>query len=230
MREFMAVPAENLVRAEGLTADQMALVECFAIGAHATRRAAIRPGEVAAVVGCGPIGLGAIQFASRAGARVIAIDGDTARLDYCKNALGLTNCVNARESDVAEALADLTGGDMPEVIFDATGNANAMEASIGLAAASGRVVFISLILGEIRFNDPDFHRRELTLMGSRNATLADFANVIAAKREGGIETKKFVTHRFAFAGGADGISQIAKPGSGAIKAIISMEGASAPPS
>ncbi|MEZ5300415.1 MAG: zinc-binding dehydrogenase [Verrucomicrobiales bacterium] len=223
MRERFAVPADLLIPADGLTEDQMAVVECLAIGAHAVRRATIEPGEVAAVVGAGPIGIGVLQFARRTGARVLAIDADPARLRYCRDALGIdaADCLDASGGEVGEALAARTGGDLPTAVFDATGSPAAMEASFRLPAASGRLVLVGLVQGRLSFDDPDFHRRELTLLSSRNATRQDFESVIAAFRAGELESDQFFTHRAAF--GDEMVERFpgwAARGSGVIKALV----------
>ena len=69
--------------------DQLALCECFAIGAHAVRRAQIRPGEQVLVIGAGPIGLGVMQFARLAGGSVLAMDISRERLDFAATQLDL---------------------------------------------------------------------------------------------------------------------------------------------
>ncbi|HWQ13785.1 MAG TPA: alcohol dehydrogenase catalytic domain-containing protein, partial [Roseiflexaceae bacterium] len=88
MREYLVVPAAKLHPAERLSFEQLALVETLAIGAHAVQRAALEAGEWALVIGAGPIGLAAMQFARLAGARVIALDVSARRLELCR-ALGL---------------------------------------------------------------------------------------------------------------------------------------------
>ncbi len=72
MAEYISVPSYALVKGEGLSYEQLALVEPLAIGAHGVRRAAIANGEFVLVIGAGPIGLGTMQFAKIAGANVIA--------------------------------------------------------------------------------------------------------------------------------------------------------------
>ena len=74
MAGLLAVPAAALVHGEGLSFDELALVEPLAIGAHGVRRASVQPGEFVLVIGAGPIGLGVMEFARIAGGQVIAID------------------------------------------------------------------------------------------------------------------------------------------------------------
>jgi 2-desacetyl-2-hydroxyethyl bacteriochlorophyllide A dehydrogenase len=194
MQEVLALPADLLIRADGLSLEQMALVENQAIGAHAVRRAAIEPGEYALVVGAGPIGLGVIQFAKAAGAEVIAMDIDEGRLRFCQEQLGVEQIIDARGDAIAH-LEEITSGDLPTVVFDATGNPQSMMNAFRYMAHGGRYVLVSLVEADITFYDPDFHRRETTLLSSRNATRQDFENVIHAMQTGLIRTDPLVTHR-----------------------------------
>ena len=83
-----------------------------------------------------------------------------------------------------ERLRELTGGDFFDLVFDATGNTAAMEQSFGWVAHGGTLVFVGVVRTDLRFSDPDFHKREMTLKGSRNATIEDFREVLAAIRSG----------------------------------------------
>ena len=82
MREFVTVPTYALIHGEGLSFDELALVEPLAIGAHGVRRAGVAPGEFVLVIGAGPIGLGTMEFARIAGATVIALDINEQRLQF----------------------------------------------------------------------------------------------------------------------------------------------------
>ena len=84
MQELLAAPVRLLHRSARLTLEQLALVETLGIGFHAVERAALSPGEAVVVVGAGPIGLAASQFALLAGARVAVLDTNQARLRFCR--------------------------------------------------------------------------------------------------------------------------------------------------
>ena len=197
MREFLKVPVSNLMPAEGLRMDQMATVECLNIGAHAVRRAELEPGETVAVVGTGPIGIGVIHFAKIAGARVIAVDINDGRLDYCQNVLEVDATVNALESPV-EALEELTQGDKPTVVFEVTGNKVSMEKSFEYVSHGGQLILVGLVKDSLSFDDPHFHKHELSLKSSRNGTKADLQFVIDSIRDGKVDTETFITHRSSF--------------------------------
>lgn len=187
MREYMAVPTNLLLKADGLTPEQAAIVECLCIGAHAVRRVCIVPGEFVLVIGAGPIGLGVMKFAKLAGAKVIALDINEDRLDYCKQWVPADYVVNAK-NDPAAKMKEITQGEFPTVVLDATGNAASMEQAAQYVAHTGRLIYVGLVKSRISFDDPDFHKRELSILSSRNATREDFEYVMESIRSGNIDT------------------------------------------
>src|SRR5258708_1048754 len=178
MREHIIVPTRKLHRSKKLTLDQLALVETLGIGCHAVDRARVEKGEWALVIGAGPIGLAVMQFALEAGANVVVLDVNQARLDFCKKTLGVPYTINAATEVALDRLRQLTSEELPTVVFDATGSPRSMNASFEYPAQGGRLVFVGLFQGDVTFNDPNFHRRELTLLASRNARSPDFERII----------------------------------------------------
>lgn len=221
-RERIVVPAAKLHASKKLTLDQLALVETLGIGAHAVDRAQLEAGETVLVIGTGPIGLAVIQFAHAAGAKVIAMDVNDARLQFCRETLGVAHTVNATVSDVVAELQTLTNGDLPTAVFDATGNPKSMMASFNYPAHGGRLVFVGLFQGDVTFNDPNFHKRELTLMGSRNARSADFPRIIELIESGKVDTTPWITHRAPFDAMPELFPSWVKPETGVLKAIIEL--------
>lgn len=220
MRERIAVPVTHLVPARGLTLDQAAMLEPLAIGAHAVRRSELKAGETALVIGAGPIGLGVMAFAKRRGATVIAMDINRERLAFCRDWARADHEASAGEQ-ANRQLAELTGGDFPAVVFDATGNAKSMAASFELAAHGGKLVFVGLVKADIAFHDPEFHKRELTLLASRNALREDFDEVTAAMLSGDVDADRYVTHRAAADEMIGRFGEWLKPESNVIKAVVS---------
>lgn len=223
MVEYLSVPSYSLVHGDGLTHDELALVEPLAIGAHGVRRANVQSGEVVLVVGAGPIGLGIMAFARIAGATVIALDINEARLDFCRTHLGVNHVINARTADVVRQLQVITNDDMPTVVIDATGSLRAIDTGFQYLAHGGRYVLVGLQKGNISVGHPDFHKREATLMSSRNATRADFEHVIANLKNGRIDPNSFITHRVAFGEVADSFASWLDPANGVIKAMVSLD-------
>ncbi|MBO3269090.1 zinc-binding alcohol dehydrogenase family protein [Hymenobacter defluvii] len=223
MTELLGVPAAALVHGNSLTFDELALVEPLAIGAHGVRRAGVQPGEFVLVVGAGPIGLGVMEFARIAGAHVIALDLNEQRLSFCRSALGVTHTINAGNADVAEQLRHITYGDMPTVVIDATGSQRAINNAFQYLAHGGRFVLVGLQKGDISFSHPEFHKREATLMSSRNATRADFEHVLHAMHQGLVQPTTYITHRVPFGQAKDVFASWLDPATGVIKAMIEVE-------
>ncbi|MEO8241825.1 MAG: zinc-binding alcohol dehydrogenase family protein [bacterium] len=221
MAEFLNLPVQNLIRADGLTADQAASVEFLAIGAHAVRRSGLGPGARVLVVGAGPIGIGAALFARVAGGRVTIVDRDPQRLRLVSEATGIADLMLADEN-IATAVAQATAGDGFDVVFDATGNQASMEASFAHVAHGGVMVLVGLLKARISFDDPEFHRREMSLMASRNATQADFDHVIAAIRGGQVDVGRLITHRTTLAKVAEDLPFWAADKTGLIKAMVEL--------
>lgn len=219
LAEYLAVPRGFVRKVEGVNLDEAAMVEFLAIGAHAVRRARIEPGQSALVVGAGPIGIAAALFARLAGARVTVLDGREDRLAFCAEHLGVERTV-ALEERMGETLSALTDGAFFDVVFDATGNAQAMERGFRFIAHGGSYVLVSIVRGEIRFSDPEFHKRETTLLSSRNATEEDFETVMKAMREGLVPDAALATHRLALAEVPAGFHRLLDPAEGVIKAIV----------
>ena len=215
---LLAVPQVNLIRAQGLTVDECASVEFLSIGAHAVRRGAATGRDRVLVVGAGPIGLGVALFAAASGAEVAVLDRSAER---AATAEAITGAVAIRaEGDPAEAVGAVTGGTGFDLVFDATGSQAAMEKGFEFVAHGGRYVLVSVIKDSVTFADPDFHRREMTLFGSRNATNEDFHWVMGAIRSGDVPIDRLITHRTSLGKAVDAIPVWATQKTGLIKALI----------
>lgn len=222
MREFIAVPSYSLIHGEGLGFDELALVEPLAIGAHGVRRAGVTQGEFVLVIGAGPIGLGTMEFARIAGGKVIALDINEQRLQFCKDKLGVSHTINAMDSDVLDQLKAITNGDMPTVVIDCTGNLRAINNAFQYMAHGARFVLIGLQKNEIVFSHPEFHKREGTLMSSRNATSEDFDHVVDSMKKGLVNPTNYITHRVGFDDIKDNFASWLDPKNGVIKAMVTI--------
>jgi 2-desacetyl-2-hydroxyethyl bacteriochlorophyllide A dehydrogenase len=219
LTEYLAVPAPFVHRADGLTMDQAAMLEFLAIGAHAVRRADVQAGQRVLVVGTGPIGMAALIFAGLRGGQVTALDTRVERVQFCREQLGAHAGVVIGPDDEAE-LARLTESEFFDVVFDATGNAKAMERGFRFIAHGGKYVLVSIVRDSISFSDPEFHKREATLLGSRNATMEDFQTVIDAMRAGRVPHAALNTHRLPLAGLPEQFKSLLDPAQGVVKAIV----------
>ncbi|MCF7675420.1 MAG: zinc-binding alcohol dehydrogenase family protein [Akkermansiaceae bacterium] len=217
------VPARKLHPGNDLSYDQLALVETLAIGYHAVQRGNPQAGETVLVIGAGPIGLACLEFLKLMdGVKVVVMDIVPGRLDFCAKHLGITHGIRFKPdgSHLAE-LEKLTDGNLADVIIDATGNPKSMSTCFDYAAFTGRVVYVGITTTDLTFpHAPVFHRRELTLLASRNAKPADFGAIIDLIRAGKIDTNVWITHRIGFDEVPDKFAQFTDPNLGAIKAII----------
>jgi 2-desacetyl-2-hydroxyethyl bacteriochlorophyllide A dehydrogenase len=219
MADFLCVPDDNLIDAGGVGLDEAAMAEFLAIGAHAVRRGEIAAGQKVLIVGAGPIGIACAIFAKARGAEVTMLDTRRDRLDFSRDTIGVDHVVSAGP-DTREALGALTSGDFFDCVFDCTGSAKAMNAGLLHVAHGGSYVLVSIVMGEIAFSDPEFHKRETTLLGSRNATRADFDAVFAMLRAGKIPTARLNTHRASLEQAPAAFPHWLEPSSGVVKALI----------
>jgi 2-desacetyl-2-hydroxyethyl bacteriochlorophyllide A dehydrogenase len=214
------VPARKLHPGNDLSYDQLALVETLAIGYHAVQRGNPKPGETVLVIGAGPIGLACLEFLRLMdGVRVLVMDMVQSRLDFCRETLGIEGIL--ADGTQLAALGEKTGGRLADVVIDATGSPKSMSTCFECAAFTGRVVYVGITTSDLNFpHAPVFHRRELTLLASRNALPQDFDHIIALIRAGKIDTGKWITHRIAFDDVPTQFERFTDPATGAIKAII----------
>lgn len=185
--EYLAVREQNLVEVPDSLSDSAgSLVECFAISAHANRRADVKKGENVLVIGAGPIGLGTAAIAKARGASVVVADTDAGRRQQIADKLEVKT-LNPLDDNYIDALKTYFNGNLACTLFDATGNKASMSRSVELIRNGGKIVFIGLYIGELVLDDPTFHRKETTLLSSRNATRVDFEYVISLMAAGEID-------------------------------------------
>ena len=229
MRESFLVPIRKLHPANKLSYDQIALIETLSIGAHAVERAAVKSDDTVLVIGAGPIGLSVIQFAA-AKARTLVMDVSPTRLAFCRDKLGIRDTIEVAletagnppvDKDApANALRALTNNENATVVIDATGSSKSMCSALQYVAHAGRLVYVGLFPGEFSLNDPEFHKRETTLLASRNSLPDDFTRIIRMIEAGQIDTSPWITHRTPVASLVETFPTWTAPASGVLKAII----------
>lgn len=207
----LLLPAHKLHRSDKLALEQLALVETLAIGCHAVNRSGVTDAEDVLIIGAGPIGLSVLEFARLAAKRVAVLELNENRREF----------VRRHHPDVI-----IVSHHPPEcfaqVIFDATGNPASMAATLRHAKFTGRIVFVGITKEPVNIDDPLFHRRELTLLASRNAVAADFPRIIGLIETGRIDTRPWITHRAGFAEVPAAFPAWVHPSSGVIKAMVAM--------
>ncbi len=223
MAEYLSVPSDSLVKSDGLSYNELALIEPLAIAAHGISRSRVVKDEFVLVTGAGPIGMATMEFARIAGAKVIASDVNEARLQFCKTNLNIPYTINALMEDTVSRLQEITNGDMPTVVIDATGSLKAINHAFQYMAHGGRYILIGLQRDEISFSHPEFHKRESTLMSSRNATREDFGFVMNSISQGLIDPAVYITHHIKFDKVKDEFRNWLDPSSGVVKAVVELD-------
>lgn len=220
LTEYLSVPTAKLHPSEKLDFEQLALVETLGIGAHAVYRAGVSAIDTVLVIGAGPIGLAVTQFVKIAGAKVLVLDINQQRLDFAQEHMSADQVILNDEAFDTDTLRELLGGNLPTAVFDATGHPDSMNRAFELVAFGGRLAFVGLFMGDVSFHDPLFHRRELTILASRNSLPQDFGRIIKLMEQGQVNTNSWLTHRADFGEIPTIFENWLNPQAGVIKAIV----------
>jgi alcohol dehydrogenase len=212
MRERMVLPAAKLHPGDGLSFEQLALVETLAIGCHAVNRAELSADDDVLIIGAGPIGLSVLEFARLQPRKITVADLNPARRQFVER-----HYAGVR---VVESLPDEP---VAQVVFDATGHAGSMAGALRFARFTGRVVFVGITKEPVPLDDPLLHRRELALLASRNAVAADFPRILELIRSGRIDTVPWITHRCAFEDLPRQMPEWVQPATGVVKGVAIIE-------
>jgi len=195
--DLLSVPQNNLLAVDDVAVEAAALIEPFAISAHAVRRAAVAADEQVLVVGAGPIGLGVAAIAAAAGAQVVVADTSEQRRAHVTQHLNLTT-INPLDADFDATLCAQFGGRLAAKVIDATGSPAAMNGAVKLIRHGGTIVFVGLHKGDLVIPDTEFHKKETTLMGSRNATREDFDKVRELMATGQLRADMMLNRHYDF--------------------------------
>ncbi|SOE20336.1 hypothetical protein SAMN06298216_0830 [Spirosomataceae bacterium TFI 002] len=223
MAEYLQLPIDKVHVSNILSFDQLALVETLGIGLHAVNRAEVSKSDIVLIIGAGPIGLSAAQFAKISGAKVVMADFNTKRLNFSLENNLADDTILLKSNISSDQLKEKLNGDLPTIIFDATGNKSSMENCFSIGAQGSKIVFIGLFQGNVDFIDPNFHKREITLMASRNSLSKDFKHIISLMEQGKINTNPWLTHRSTFENLTNVFSSWLNPEENVIKAIVSID-------
>ena len=221
MAELVPVPEANVIPTGDIPIEDAAMIEFLAIGAHGIRRGGVTARDRVLVTGAGPIGMSALLFAKARGANVTVMDTREDRLVFARDRLG-ADAVLLADANAEENARRLTGSDWFDVVVDATGAAAPIERGFGFLAHGARYVLLSVVRDSLTFSDPEFHKREATLLASRNAQPEDFAEVVRQMQAGRIPTRALNTHRGQLADAVDLFSEWSRPEAGVIKAILDL--------
>lgn len=185
--EYIAVPYGNVMKCGDLSYEEIALIEPLSVGAHLVERANITAGEYVLVFGCGVIGSGAISAAYFKGARVIVADIASGKFETAK-AMGAMACINPQTQNLQEEIARITNGAGVSVALEAIGLPGTMAQAIQVVNFAGRVGYVGYSKKPLEANATLIVKKELTMVGSRNALIDEFRSV----------RKNIATHRLDF--------------------------------
>lgn len=221
LRPQFLLPARKLHPSSKLSFEQLALVETLAIGCHAVNRGNPQLGEYVLVIGAGPIGLSTMEFIRLTGAKTIVMDLNEKRLEFCRKVMRVDHTILGKgDGSELEQLQSITHGELANVVIDATGSNKSMSNAFQYVGFAGRLVYVGITTQEITFGHPLMHRREMTVMGSRNALPPDFERIIRLIEDGHIDTRPWITHHAAFAQMIESFPTWMKPESGVLKALV----------
>ena len=153
------------------------------------------------------------------------MDLNEQRLEFVRAKMGVpdTICSTGNGAEL-EALKQMTDGALAQVVVDATGSNQSMANAMTYCSFTGRLVYVGISQAEVTFpHAPVMHRRELTLLASRNALPPDFTRIIKLIEAGQIDTRPWITHHAAFGELIEKFPAFVKPETGVIKAIVDME-------
>ena len=219
MQEYFICDADLVFPANGLSLDQIAVIEPIAIGSHAIERADVKSDDIVLIVGAGPIGIAAVMMGLMKAPRMIVMDTNQQRLDFVHQKFQGVGTLKATDR-VGEDLKQLLQGDLPTIVIDATGNRDSMLKCFEYVAHGGTVVYVGLFLGDIVFYDPDFHRKEITLKSSRNAVPEDFRKIIRLLKSGALNLDGYITHHLQFDTLTESFTRLYLPEEQVIKAVV----------
>lgn len=224
MRPFFHIRADKLHKSSSLAYEQLALVETLAIGCHSIDRGQPTKEQKTLVVGAGPIGLSVIEFARLTGTEITVLDMNEGRLKFCQEKMGVHHTVQFKgDGSEEDAFKSITKGNGFNVVVDATGSNQSMSHAIHYLAHTGKLVYVGITTKEISFFHPILHRKEGSIVCSRNAVPSDFTRIIGLIEDGTIDTNPWITHHTNLSELDKTFETYMKPETGTIKAIIHVD-------
>ena len=218
--EFISVPAKLLLKLpETLDPKVAALIEPLSVSAHCVRRGQVSGKDRVLVLGAGPIGLGAAEFARIAGADVRIADVNPVRREFAQMNFGYEP-LDPTSADFDAYLREWTKEEYPSVVIDSTGNKNSNASAIQFLGAAGSLVFVGLQSDILAISDPAFHVREATVYASRVAQMRDFEYVLDCMVTGKIAAEKMITDTAPFAEAKEAFERWFASGGAVFKGVV----------
>lgn len=219
LADLLVVHEAKVILNDTLAPHLLALVEPLSVGFHAVRRGRITAQDRVAVIGCGMIGMGVILGATAVGATVIAIDISDQKLEIARR-FGAAQTIHSGREDTTARLGAYTDGDGADAVVEAVGSPETFVQAIDLACFSGRVVYIGYSKAPVSYDTKFFNLKELDILGSRNATIQDFHDVIGCLERLGGRADELISRTFAFEDAAQALPYWSDNRAGTLKIII----------
>lgn len=224
LRERFNIRADKLHVGNNLSYEQLALVETLAIGCHAIDRGGVEAGDDVLIIGAGPIGLSALEFARVKGARLAVMDLSQDRLDFCKKTYGVEcGIIPQKDGSEMDQVLAFTNGNGFSLVVDATGHHASMSNAMTYCAPTGGLVYVGITKQDLVFPHVAIHKPEVTILPSRNALPKDFPYIIDLIEKGEINTGPWITRRMAFDDVPEQFAELITPAPGTIKTVIEMD-------
>ncbi|MBS6397974.1 MAG: zinc-binding alcohol dehydrogenase family protein [Clostridiales bacterium] len=196
--EYFVMPTERLIDGGGLPADELALIEPFCISYHGIKRARVKSGEKVLVIGGGTIGILAMYAAKLYGAKVYICDVAQDKLDKALELGADGVLLNNDPEKFDEKVNELTDGNGFDVTVEAVGLPSTFQNAIDAAAYRARIIQVGIGKRPLNFDFTVIQKKELCIMGSRNAFMSEFKELIELVKRNNIQLRNVVTNEYHF--------------------------------
>jgi L-iditol 2-dehydrogenase len=224
MAEYFTAPEQTVFKLpDGMDYEQGVLVEPFAVGVHAVRKAGIGIGDKVAILGAGPIGLLAMTAAKAAGATTLLV---TDVMDYALDSameMGATHTLNImNRKEWMEEAKTLVAGSFDKILI-AAGVTGIIDQALSLLRKGGRVVTIAMFHGDQTFNIHNLQNQEKEIVGCMTYTREDTITAIHLIASGTVDKNVIITHRLPPEQAAEGFRIVDKKEDSSLKVLVTFE-------
>lgn len=222
--QYICLPAYTLVPLpDNVSLLHGSMMEPLAVGYHAATNGSFAPGESAAILGVGPIGLLTLMCLKALGAgKVICCDLSEARLDLAKK-LGADIAVNSAESDAVQTVKEATGGLGADRTLICAGAPSLLQSAIQMTRNCGDVVLVGMIQSELKFCPMDIFGRDINIISSYTFT-DEIYGAVEAVHSGKINLEPMISSIYSLEEGKAAFDALSAPGNRELKVILDLWG------
>lgn len=222
-KEYMAYPAKYLFKLpDSMSCDEGAVLEPLTIGMYTVELSELKPGDDAAIFGCGPIGFSILKSAVFAGAnRIFVSDLIDERLKLAKK-YGNVTAINPKKGDPVEMIKKVTNGRGVDIAYEAAGKAETIAECSLAVRIGGKIIWCGITSEDsVPINPHILRKKEILIKNVRRAK-HQYARCINAVSSGAINVKDMVTHVFKLKDINKAFEFVENYRDGVMKAIIKM--------